>query len=334
MTIEPNNEAPSTPVPVTPLESPGKLLREGREAKGMSEQEVATNLNLRVTLIKEIEQDKFDARTASTFTRGYLKTYAKLVGVSEDRVVAGYEQLVGTHEVQYAEMYSFSRRTKLEANENRLRTFSWIFCILLAAGLFYWFWSQPAEKPALVKLDESQLPASAATATQGDSEQAMPVAEQGTPESQEVAPQGADVNAAPATEAQSTAAVASAAVTTVTEPSAAQPAPAAPVTSSAVTTEVAVSAVTQPASAAEAVAQDLVISFAGDCWIKVVDASGKVLVEGLRRGGSESRLDGKPPFKLTVGAIKYVSISYMGEAVNTKQFPVGRVARFTLPLKS
>lgn len=331
MTIEQNNEAPSTPVPAAPLESPGKLLREGREAKGMSEQEVATNLNLRVTLVKEIEQDKFDSRTASTFTRGYLKTYAKLVGVSEERVVAGYDQLVGTHEVQYAEMYSFSRRTKLEANENRLRTFSWIFCVLLAGGLFYWFWSQPAEKPAVVKLDESQLPASAATGTQSVAAQNTPADEPIDPATVEPANPGEEAVAAPAPEDQSGQDKVSAAVATNTAISAAQPV--APATD-AVTTTAADSPATQTASAAVAATQGLVISFAGDCWIKVVDATGKVLLEGLNRKGDTKPLDGKQPFKLTIGAPKVVSITFMGEAVNMKQFPVGRVARFTLPLKS
>ena len=332
MTIEQNNEAPSTPVPAAPLESPGKLLREGREAKGMSEQEVATNLNLRVTLVKEIEQDKFDSRTASTFTRGYLKTYAKLVGVSEERVVAGYDQLVGTHEVQYAEMYSFSRRTKLEANENRLRTFSWIFCVLLAGGLFYWFWSQPAEKPAVVKLDESQLPASAATGTLRPAVQNTTTGEQLAPATVQPANPDEEAIAAPAPEVQSGDDSVSAAVTTNAATSAAQPV--APATDTATTTVATDSSATKAASAAAASTQGLVISFAGDCWIKVVDAGGKVLLEGLSRKGDTKPLDGKQPFKLTIGAPKVVSITFMGEAVNMKQFPVGRVARFTLPLKS
>lgn len=331
MTIEQNNEVPSTPVPAAPLESPGKLLREGREAKGMSEQEVATNLNLRVTLVKEIEQDKFDSRTASTFTRGYLKTYAKLVGVSEERVVAGYDQLVGTHEVQYAEMYSFSRRTKLEANENRLRTFSWIFCVLLAGGLFYWFWSQPAEKPAVVKLDESQLPASAATGTQSLPAQNTPADEPIDPATVEAANPVEGTIAAPAPEVQSGEDKVSSAVTTNAATSATQPV--APATDT-VTTTAADSSAAQTAPAAVAATQGLVISFAGDCWIKVVDATGKVLLEGLSRKGDTKPLDGKQPFKLTIGAPKAVSITFMGAAVNMKQFPVGRVARFTLPLKS
>ncbi|MFB0955102.1 MAG: helix-turn-helix domain-containing protein, partial [Aeromonadaceae bacterium] len=101
MTTE--QQDPIRPVTATP-DSPGQLLRAAREARGLTQPEVASRLNLRVSLVRDIEEDRFDQRTASTFTRGYLKTYAKLVGASEERVVAAYERL-GLTEVKYAEMH-------------------------------------------------------------------------------------------------------------------------------------------------------------------------------------------------------------------------------------
>ena len=40
-------------------------------------------LNLRVTLIQEIEKDNFEGISALTYVRGYLKNYASKVGVDE-----------------------------------------------------------------------------------------------------------------------------------------------------------------------------------------------------------------------------------------------------------
>ena len=299
----------------------------------MSHQEVAASLNLRVTLVREIEQDKFDSRTATTFTRGYLKAYAKLVGIPDEPVVAAYESLVGVDEVEYAQMHSFSRRTRLEANENRLRTLSWILSLLLIGGLFYWYWSQPAEKPAVVKLDASQLPTSSALATEPAADSAAVTAqndEDNLPAPQVDEDSTAVVSEPPASESSNSGAVA----VEGTSVAASQSAAVAATNVALASTSNAASSATSAAVDSAVVAAGLVITFSGDCWLKVVDANGKVLVEGLRRGGTEARLDGKAPFKLTVGAIKFVSISYMGEAVDTKQFPVGRVARFTLPLKS
>ena len=143
------------PETATP-DSPGQLLRMAREARGLTQPEVASRLNLRVSLVRDIEEDRFDQRTASTFTRGYLKTYAKLVGASEERVVAAYERL-GLSEVKYAEMHSFSGRTRLEANENRMRLGSWLLFFALGAGALYWILGRPAEKPAVVTMDEQTL---------------------------------------------------------------------------------------------------------------------------------------------------------------------------------
>jgi transcriptional regulator with XRE-family HTH domain len=63
--------------------TPGTILKTAREQRGMSQQDVAHRLNLRISLIRDIEEDRFDQKTASTFTRGYLKTYARFVGTDD-----------------------------------------------------------------------------------------------------------------------------------------------------------------------------------------------------------------------------------------------------------
>ena len=65
---------------------PGRLLSDARKAKGLSIEQVADQLNFRKGLVKEIEDDHFDRSLPSTFNRGYLKNYAKLVDVPEEDV--------------------------------------------------------------------------------------------------------------------------------------------------------------------------------------------------------------------------------------------------------
>jgi len=117
----------------TPLPTPGTILKLAREQRGMSQQDVAHRLNLRISLIRDIEQDRFDQKTASTFTRGYLKTYARFVGTDEQAVLAAYDRL-GLKDQQYSEMYSFSGRTQREASEHRVRFISWVLFIGLGEG--------------------------------------------------------------------------------------------------------------------------------------------------------------------------------------------------------
>ena len=317
---DPIRQATATP------DSPGQLLRAAREARGLTQPEVASRLNLRVSLVRDIEEDRFDQRTASTFTRGYLKTYAKLVGASEERVVAAYEQL-GLTEVKYAEMHSFSGRNRLEANENRMRIGGWLLCFALVAGVLYWIMGRPAEKPAVVKMDEQTLFDSANTSDSPTDENdgqtvllAQPI-------------DSAVIQPAPVASAATDVAVSAAVATPVTTEStpAAPSAAVAPVAAPASATAATVTAVADVAVADKSA---LVISYSGPCWLEIKDATGKKVVSATRQAGQRDVLTGKAPFRLNIGAPKYVAISFMGEAVDMSRFPVGRPARFELPLKN
>ena len=324
MTTE--QQDPIRPTTATP-DSPGQLLRAAREARGLTQPEVASRLNLRVSLVRDIEEDRFDQRTASTFTRGYLKTYAKLVGASEERVVAAYEQL-GLTEVKYAEMHSFSGRNRLETNENRMRIGGWLLCIALAAGVLYWIMGRPAEKPAVVKMDEQTLfdtASSAGVASEPTVTERLPVAQPAAPVVSAAAT--SVVSPATAVTQDATVVAASATVTTPVTASAAVVAPAPTASASA-------DNVTAAAEVAEADKNALIISYSGPCWLEVTDARGKKVVSATRRAGQRDVLTGKAPFRLNIGAPKYVAISFLGEAVDMSRFPVGRPARFELPLKN
>lgn len=158
--------------PSQPLLTPGAILKAARERKGLSQQDVANRLNLRLTLIRDIEEDRFDLKTASTFTKGYLKTYAHFVGVDEHAVLEAYDRL-GIKEQQYSTtMYSFSGRTKREASETRVRVISWVLCIGLIVAGGVWWWRQPAEESVPTSINEAgQL---VLKDTQKDDKQAAP----------------------------------------------------------------------------------------------------------------------------------------------------------------
>lgn len=334
MTTEQHDQPrPETATP----DSPGQLLRMAREARGLTQPEVASRLNLRVSLVRDIEEDRFDQRTASTFTRGYLKTYAKLVGASEERVVAAYERL-GLSEVKYAEMHSFSGRTRLETNENRMRLGSWLLFFAIGAGALYWILGRPAEKPAVVTMDEQTLLEAAGQSATASSN-ANPVGERNE---LTIAPvQGDATNMQPAASAAAVAVSAAPAVTPAVQTAVTVPEETTSTDPAqiAVTTEAvpdgAVSAAVAPVEATPPVDADaLVISYSGNCWLEVTDASGKKVLSATRHAGQRDVLKGKAPFKLNIGAPKYVSVSFMGQAVDMQRFPVGRPARFELPLKN
>jgi cytoskeletal protein RodZ len=71
----------------------GSRLRNAREAKQLSVQDVARKLFLTTTVIEQIEADNYHNVPALTFMRGYLRSYARMVGVNEDMLIREFNAL-------------------------------------------------------------------------------------------------------------------------------------------------------------------------------------------------------------------------------------------------
>ncbi|GAA4497711.1 RodZ domain-containing protein [Pseudaeromonas paramecii] len=295
--------------------SPGLMLRSAREQRQLSQAEVAARLNLRVSLIRDLELDRFDQKTASTFTRGYIKSYAKLLGIPDEPIVAAYEAMAERTPEYGHQMHSFSRRTSREASENRLRYASWLAFIVLAVGMFAWWWHQPAETPKTSNLDDTMRMLDSST------ESLAPAVSASQPV----------VSAAVAAAAESI----SGAQATVSAAVSAAPAVSAAAALTPAANAVSAAAVTAAQSApATPEAGQLALTFKADCWLRITDASGKVLLEGLKKAGVQQTLSGQAPYRLVVGAPQALSLNFAGEPVDMTRFKAGQVARFTLPSKS
>ena len=70
-----------------------------------------------------------------------------------------------------------------------------------------------------------------------------------------------------------------------------------------------------------------------NCWIKLEDATGKVLILGEKKAGYNKTVAGEPPFKAVFGAPQAVKLSLGNEVVDLSHLPKSRVARLTLPLE-
>ena len=61
--------------------TPGRLLSTAREKKGWTLADVAQKLNLNADFLRAIEGDSTEGLPPRSFTHGYLRAYAKLLGV-------------------------------------------------------------------------------------------------------------------------------------------------------------------------------------------------------------------------------------------------------------
>ena len=72
-------------------QKPGGLLQEAREKLGLSQKEVATQLNLQVDILEAVEKGDNEKLPASTYVRGYIRSYAKIVKLDGDALICLYE---------------------------------------------------------------------------------------------------------------------------------------------------------------------------------------------------------------------------------------------------
>jgi cytoskeletal protein RodZ len=72
------------------MDSVGQHLRQQREAKAMSIEEVARATRVPMSSVERLESDQFDELPGEVFVRGFMRSYARAVGLDPDDVLARY----------------------------------------------------------------------------------------------------------------------------------------------------------------------------------------------------------------------------------------------------
>ncbi len=76
----------------------GEKLRQAREAKGIPISEVAEQTRIAPLYIESIDNDDYRALPGGIFNRGFVKSYAKYVGVDEQEALMDYARLLNDTE--------------------------------------------------------------------------------------------------------------------------------------------------------------------------------------------------------------------------------------------
>ncbi|QXO16783.1 cytoskeleton protein RodZ [Vibrio ostreae] len=314
MNTEQDNLTPSTP-----HVQPGTLLKQKREALGLTQKQVADRLRLRITIIQNLEDNNFKSDLVATFTRGYLRSYAKAVGLSESEIVDAFEAMEGL-QPQEQTMQSFSKKTKRDKHDSRIMTITWIILLVIIGMSSLWWWQNNEQ--------DTLKPDSAADAVSAVVESTV------AGNSDEMQPDFATINGVDdeISAAQDSDAAEMVADTDMAE----EPQPVADeqVASEQVASEQVVSEQAMPEESAtteQAVANLLTLNFTADCWIQVKDASGKTLSTGIKKAGQTLNLRGEKPLQVILGAPEGVSVTFASEPVDLSGYTSGKVARFTLP---
>ena len=74
------------------MDSLGTYLRHEREVRQISLEEIAQTTRIPLRMLQRIEDDQLDELPGEVFARGFLKSYARSVGIDAEHVLSRYGQ--------------------------------------------------------------------------------------------------------------------------------------------------------------------------------------------------------------------------------------------------
>lgn len=322
---------------------PGERLRAARLAGGFDLAKIASELHLTSAVVSALEADDYAEIGARVFVRGYLRNYARIVGMPVESILRQFDERwpdEGAHRAVVRQ----SPRLPADGGPGRglAGAVTWLLLIGSVVLFLMWWRGYLGETaPQYEAVQGESEPGSAALAGEPGEPADLPLAEAasdgalslplprveladtasaaapGTDRVEYVAPAAAEVaTPAPATPRN--------AVSLVTLPGLNPPDPAASI------------AAAPAAPAAEAGApvveggRQIVMTFNAPSWVDVRDSERKFKLFGEMPKGTSRVLGGEPPYKLVIGNAQAVSISVNGEPFDITRFAKGNVARFTL----
>lgn len=341
-----------SPAPALPL--PGAVLAAQRQKKGWSVEQVASLVKLAPRQIQAIEADNYSVLPGLAVARGFVRSYAKALGLDANEVIAGMPQespvAQRDHIVpQYSLSTPFSE-APLPAmmggrgNTSAAAVIIGALVVAVAAGAAAVRWTDVADNvPQLAWLkahpaDSSAVPEAAsapdANAADGPGSETPVNARVET-----IAPASGDsadktANAAPVEQAK-------AAPVMPSTPSASVPASTPPGTG-APAAAAAAAATGQPASAQATAAAEppglhivnskdlLRLTFREDSWVEIRRADKTTLISRLLKAGTTEAFDISDAAMLVVGNAAGVDATLRGQPLDLKPANGSNVARLNL----
>jgi cytoskeleton protein RodZ len=131
--------APGSTTPTPETTSIGQTLKSMREAKGISQVDIASKMHLDPRFIVAIEEDNFDSLPDVIYVRGYIRSYSKLVGANADALVKQFEAHGGNFEPEIIPEIRHSSQTS--GSDKPVKAFTYLVVFALMILLFAWWQS-------------------------------------------------------------------------------------------------------------------------------------------------------------------------------------------------
>jgi cytoskeleton protein RodZ len=307
------------PNDVTGPAGAGARLRAAREAAGLSLDQVAQQLKLAPRQVKALEDESFGELPGRTFSRGFVRNYARLLHLDAQDLLAHLPDVSQAPALESPTLHSTATRMAELPSATAPKTGlgRWLIPLILigcivAAAAYEWYrggLSNNAE-PARTVSDatDHRAPATSATVTSATVTSATATSASGVALPNPLAsssPTAPSQTVAPQSEAPQSAS------------------PAASMGNSVATPAGGLASVA-PADAA------VLLTYKGPSWTEIRDRSGQLVVSRLVAAGSVEPVNGAPPFDIVIGNAHVVTLVYRGKSVDLSPYTRRNIARLTL----
>ena len=293
-------------------ETVGEILHNKRKEIGLSLDEITEKLNLDSYLIELLENNDYEKFKVETYLKGYLRAYAKVLGIDGDRIIKLYKESNPEKEPEI--LPDVKPKNQKNSGDRSVKLFSYILGLTIVLSMLIWYQKNIMIKPdvnenyignielnknneingvdtsykIIIHSDYWQWPIdniSERYRESGSNDQSKSLKNEKIQDELKkdvIQEQVLETEESPVYETQQS-------------------------------------------------ADTVVLDLRGDSWVEVYDREGNRLFLDLARGGKNYIINGNSPFDILLGAANEVSIEFNGSVVNIEPYTRYGIARFTLP---
>ncbi len=294
------------------FDTAGQILRSEREKLDLSAQEIAKQIHLDVKIIESIENDSHEGMPTATYIRGYLRSYAKIVGADADKIIKLYNSDSPPPPPEI--LPEVKPPTQVSSSDKPVKAFTYLITLGLVLLLLIWYQSNfvvdtPSNDGQVIYNSETSINGVDITyeiIIHPDSWQSP---KSNSEEDFEIKP--------------------------------ASTAPSIQDNMLELRTDIGEQAIgitsidgfdNDPSSSTTGQGPDTInLKLTGDSWVEIYDANNKRLFFDLALAGKHYKINGTAPFTVLLGFSNGVSVEFNGKPFDTEPYSNHGIARFTLP---
>jgi cytoskeletal protein RodZ len=113
----------------------GERLQREREMRGITLEEISASTKIGIRSLRALEKEDFDQLPGGVFNKGFVRAYAKYLGINEEQAVADYMSAAGEQEMPMPQpMPKFDTQVVVLRQKNHSKYYVLAAALVLIAG--------------------------------------------------------------------------------------------------------------------------------------------------------------------------------------------------------